>query len=59
MNGSGLLIEYVQDRAGHDTRYSIDPQKAERDLNWMPKISFDEALSATIDFYTKSTPNYS
>jgi dTDP-glucose 4,6-dehydratase len=44
------LIEYVQDRPGHDRRYSIDCSKA-RALGWKPRWTFDEALDATIRWY--------
>src|SRR5471032_2740169 len=30
------LIQYVQDRLGHDRRYAIDSSKAHRDLEWKP-----------------------
>ncbi len=45
------LIEHVQDRPGHDVRYGIDPRKIELELGWRPRISFDEGLEATIDWY--------
>jgi dTDP-glucose 4,6-dehydratase len=44
------MIEFVQDRPGHDLRYSVDTTKI-RDLGWQPSGSFDEALDATIDWY--------
>ena len=34
------LITYVDDRAGHDTRYAIDATKMALKLNWMPKETF-------------------
>lgn len=45
------LIQYVQDRPGHDLRYAIDPSKIERDLNWMPEEKFESALKTTIEWY--------
>lgn len=48
-------IEYVQDRAFQDYRYSID-SSALRELGWTERITFDEALSDVIDFYTKKFP---
>ena len=45
------LIRYVADRLGHDRRYAIDSTKAERELGWMPKISFETGLQQTIDWY--------
>ena len=32
------LIQYVEDRPGHDYRYSIDASKIKKDLGWHPKI---------------------
>lgn len=43
-------VEYVEDRLGHDRRYSIATQKVE-ELGWKPTHTFDEALEETIRFY--------
>ncbi len=43
-------IEYVEDRLGHDRRYSIDCSKIEG-LGWSPKREFGEALELTVDWY--------
>jgi dTDP-glucose 4,6-dehydratase len=45
------LIRYVADRPGHDRRYAIDCTKAERELNWTPRMSFEQGLAETIDWY--------
>jgi dTDP-glucose 4,6-dehydratase len=47
------LIEFVEDRKGHDFRYSINSSKAKNYLGWNPKWDFYEALVKTIDFYKK------
>jgi len=44
------MIEYVEDRLGHDRRYSIDTAKI-RALGWTPARELDEALTATIEWY--------
>ena len=44
------MIEYVEDRLGHDRRYSIDCSKANA-LGWKPARSLDEALAATVEWY--------
>ena len=44
------MIEYVEDRLGHDRRYSIDCAKA-RALGWAPARTLDEALAATVEWY--------
>jgi dTDP-glucose 4,6-dehydratase len=45
------LITFVKDRPGHDLRYEIDPQTAERALNWTAAHDFERGLAATIDWY--------
>ncbi|MDH4035412.1 MAG: GDP-mannose 4,6-dehydratase, partial [candidate division Zixibacteria bacterium] len=45
------LIEFVTDRPGHDRRYAIDASKIKRELGWMPSVSFEEGLDATIKWY--------
>lgn len=47
------LITFVEDRKGHDFRYSIDSSKAKQQIGWGPKVNFDEGLDRTIDFYFK------
>ena len=45
------LIEFVKDRPGHDKKYGINNEKAIRELNWIPKVKFDEAITNTIRWY--------
>lgn len=45
------MIEYVEDRLGHDRRYSIDTTKAQA-LGWKPARQLDEALEATVSWYS-------
>ena len=45
------LISFVTDRAGHDLRYAIDPAKMNRAFGWLPKISFDQGIAQTIQWY--------
>jgi dTDP-glucose 4,6-dehydratase len=51
MNKDQSNIEFVQDRPGHDFRYSIDCQKIEYELGWKSRFDFDEALLETIKWY--------
>lgn len=44
------LIRYVEDRPGHDRRYSVDCRRL-RALGWEPTVPFDEGLQATVDWY--------
>jgi len=46
------LIEYVEDRKGHDERYSMGYDKLNRATGWKPRTSFEEGMRDTIDFYT-------
>tara|TARA_X000000950_G_scaffold38472_1_gene41096 strand:- start:8300 stop:9355 length:1056 start_codon:yes stop_codon:yes gene_type:complete len=45
------LIEYVEDRLGHDFRYSINPKKIEEEIKWFPKESFTSGINKTIAWY--------
>ncbi|HEV3216669.1 MAG TPA: dTDP-glucose 4,6-dehydratase [Vicinamibacterales bacterium] len=47
------LIKKVQDRPGHDMRYSLDTAKL-RQLGWAPQVAFDEGLKETVDWYRKN-----
>lgn len=50
-NISYALINYVQDRLGHDARYAIDPEKIVTELGWYPETSFDKGIEQTIRWY--------
>jgi dTDP-glucose 4,6-dehydratase len=45
------LISFVADRPGHDLRYAMDCSKAERDLGWVPKETFESGLTRTVRWY--------
>jgi len=45
------LITFVKDRPGHDRRYSLDNAKIEKELNWYPKMNFEEGIKETINWY--------
>jgi dTDP-glucose 4,6-dehydratase len=45
------LIEYVEDRPGHDLRYAIDPTKMMNKFSWEPSIRFEEGIIETIRWY--------
>ena len=51
MGKSEDSIEYVKDRPGHDRRYAIDFSKIKNELGWTPKVSFEEGLQKTIEWY--------
>ncbi|MFA1737504.1 dTDP-glucose 4,6-dehydratase [Lysinibacillus fusiformis] len=45
------LIQYVEDRLGHDRRYAIDPTKLQKELGWEPKYTFETGLKETVRWY--------
>ena len=45
------LIEYIQDRLGHDARYAIDPSKIAVELGWYPETTFTKGIEKTIRWY--------
>lgn len=50
---SEALIEFVEDRKGHDRRYAINSQKIKDELGWEQLYSFEQGLDMTIDWYVK------
>ena len=51
MGASEDLIEYVDDRPGHDLRYAIDNAKIKKALNFRPQHTLEEGLTKTIIWY--------
>ncbi len=51
LNKPHSLINYVQDRLGHDRRYAIDASKIKKELGWEPKYEFSDKINFTIDWY--------
>ena len=45
------LIDFVDDRPGHDFRYAMDISKAQRELGWEPRESFESGLFRTVRWY--------
>ena len=52
------LIKFVDDRPGHDVRYSIDSRKIQKELKWKPKFSFEKGIKITIEHYLKNKERY-
>jgi dTDP-glucose 4,6-dehydratase len=44
-------IRYVKDRPGHDRRYAMDISRIRAELNWQPRIGFDEGIAETVEWY--------
>jgi len=51
MNRSEDLIEFVEDRPGHDFRYSMSSEKISKELGWKPRINFEKGMEDTIKWY--------
>ena len=47
VDGSERLIRFVEDRPGHDFKYSIDPSFIHNELDWKAKTTFEDALNIT------------
>jgi dTDP-glucose 4,6-dehydratase len=45
------LLSYVADRPGHDRRYALNSRKIESELGWKPKISLEDGVRQTIEWY--------
>ena len=54
MGKDKLSINYVQDRKGHDLRYSVDISKISNDLGYNPQIKWEEGLRGVIDWYVSN-----
>ena len=48
LNASTDLIEYVEDRKGHDWRYAVDITKIKNELGWYPKRKFNESIKELV-----------
>lgn len=48
------LIVFVEDRLGHDRRYAVNIKKAETELSYKPKQSFESGISKTIEWYIQN-----
>ena len=51
MGANESSIEYVEDRKGHDLRYSVDWTKINRELGYEPQVKFEDGLRETIRWY--------
>lgn len=44
-------ITYVDDRPGHDRRYSLSAEKLRREIGWEAQVQFDEGIERTVQWY--------
>lgn len=47
-------IEYVEDRLGHDFRYSVDIKKISNELGYSPSVDLEAGLRETVDWYKEN-----
>jgi dTDP-glucose 4,6-dehydratase len=51
MGADEFSIEYVEDRKGHDLRYSVDWSKINREIGYEPQVNFEDGLRETVQWY--------
>ena len=51
MGADESSIEYVEDRKGHDLRYSVDWTKINKELGYEPQVNFEDGIKDTIQWY--------
>ena len=52
--GHKSKIMFVKDRPGHDFRYALNSRKINKKLKWKPKISLNDGLKKTVNWYFKN-----
>jgi dTDP-glucose 4,6-dehydratase len=57
LNKPESLIEYVEDRLGHDHRYAVSIEKSVTQLDWEPEVKFEDGINKTIKWYIKTVAN--
>ncbi|MEU5320249.1 dTDP-glucose 4,6-dehydratase [Streptomyces sp. NPDC021056] len=48
------MVEYVEDRKGHDLRYSVDWTKIHTELGYQPRHDFATGLAETVAWYREN-----
>ncbi len=54
MGKSTDLMEFVEDRPGHDFRYSLDSSKISKETGWRNETSFDDGIKETVKWYQEN-----
>jgi len=54
LNKPESLITFVEDRPGHDIRYSLNSTKLRSETGWQPKFSFEQSLESTVQWYVQN-----
>jgi dTDP-glucose 4,6-dehydratase len=48
------LVRFVADRPGHDLRYALDGRKLSQELQWRPRVAFEDGLRETVRWYIEN-----
>ncbi len=56
--GKNVKINFIEDRPGHDIRYAINSNKIKKELNWRPKIGFEQGIKMTLKWYKNNKEYY-
>ena len=54
LNKPRELIEFVDDRPGHDRRYAMDISLAQKELSWSPDVDFETGMERTVKWYLEN-----
>jgi len=55
MDKSEDLMEFVDDRPGHDFRYSMNSNKLQNELGWKSKTNFESGIENTVNWYLNNS----
>tara|TARA_Y100000992_G_scaffold285423_1_gene236376 strand:- start:351 stop:1361 length:1011 start_codon:yes stop_codon:yes gene_type:complete len=56
--GKKVKISFIKDRPGHDVRYALNSNKIKKELNWLPKVSFNKGIKITFEWYKNNRSYY-
>jgi dTDP-glucose 4,6-dehydratase len=48
------LVQFVEERPGHDRRYAMDYSKITNELGWEPREEFEQGLAQTVEWYVSN-----
>jgi len=57
-NNRNIKINFIKDRPGHDIRYAINSNKIKKELDWRPKVNFEQGIKLTLKWYKNNRKYY-